>query len=268
MYNLKIIEYPNGSIQIRKYSFPIGKLIDNEFIEEIEKEPIYEPFEGNEVKELNSLLTKTDVEENRRKSLSRTKQKINFYGRCYIWEWFITLTFDPSKCDRTNFNQCMKRIRNWLQNLRQKFAPNLKYLCVPELHSDLTSWHAHILLADTGNIKFTDSGHCDPNTAASIFNLPQWRFGFSTATRITSTHRVTTYIMKYVTKESMFLAKNAHKYYVSNNLPRPKESLMLAEPYEIDEIIQQIAESLGKEIAYCSKPYSTPYTDVTYIELE
>lgn len=226
-----------------------------------------EPFTETKVKEYSSFdELKEKQAENQRKSLARTRKMVNLYSRCWRWEWFVTFTFNPSKIDRTDFQTCMKKIRNWLQNARQKIAPNMKYLIVPELHSDMVSWHLHGLLADVGDMCFTNSGKKVDKQA--IYNISNWKWGFSTATKVQDTYRVQKYITKYITKESHALSFGAHRYYVSNNLPKPKQSTMLIEPQEQSEVIEQIANSLGLDIVWISNTYSTPYTNVTYIELQ
>lgn len=268
MYNFKIIEYPNGTVQLRSYTIPIlsrtnEDKTDNENI-------LFEPFEGKQVKEVDSFSHEsncnTKKQENLRKSLARTKQKVHTYSRCCKWEWFVTLTYSPTLIDRTDFKECMKRVRYYLHNARRE-APSLRYLFLPELHSDMVSWHCHGLLSETGNLKFEKSGHFD-DSGNPVYNLQNWKWGFSTATKISDPYRISNYVIKYITKESMLLAQNAHRYYVSNNLPKPKESLMLVDPIELEDVIQTLADSMGKDIVYCSKPYSTPFTDVTFMELQ
>lgn len=255
-YNFKIIEYPNGTAQIRLYDIPAGGGAGEAPPDLWE----IEPFTGQKVRPFND----DNIEENRQKSLIRTRNMISMYARCCIWEWFVTFTFSPYKVDRTNFVGCMAKVRNWLQNTRKRFASDLKYLAVPELHADGVSWHIHLLLSDTGTIKFSDSGK--KKAGQHIYNMPGWKFGFSTATRVRDTFRIQKYITKYMTKECHALASGAHRYYVSKNLPLPKESVMFVEPAEQDEMINQIADSLGLKISWKSEYKG--YMNVTYIELK
>lgn len=265
IYNLKVIVYPNGSVQIRVYSQAMGIESDSMAEEPLE---VVEPFEQTKVKEWNSFdELKRKEEENRRISLSHTRKMINTYARCYKWEYFVTLTFDPAKTDRSDFVETTSKARNWLQNIRKRYAPDLKYIFVPELHKDGCSIHLHGLLADTGALKFIDSGHKDASQN-TIYNIGNWKWGFSTATKVIDTFRVSKYMVKYITKELHSLSFGKHRYYVSNNLPKPSEFTMCVEPNEQKEVIEQIAESMGLKVAWSSPTYSTPYTDVTYIELQ
>lgn len=265
MYNVKILEYANESAQIIVYSNPVDCPKKED---EKENELFLEPFHGTSVREVLNF-TQTNAEENLRKSISRTKKKINMYARGATFEWFTTHTFDPTLVDRSNFKECSKKMRNWLHNVKKRFAPDLKYIAVPELHSDGFTFHFHCLLADIGSLNIKDSKKKTNGThGQTIYNIPQWKWGYSTATKIIDTHRVQSYITKYITKDCYLLASGAHRYYASNNLPLPKASTMLIEPQEQEATIQQIAESLGLDIVYRSKQYSNPFTDATYFELQ
>lgn len=261
IYNLKILEYPNGSAQIRIYHDPVGYDGSKE-----PKEFEIEPFTGKKILRTVNSFDELIINSlnNREKSLARTRAKINTYARCMHWEWFCTFTYSPEKNDRTDFSECMAKLRNWLQNVRKRNSPELAYVCVPELHSDMVTWHGHLLLSNTGNLQFTDSGR--RASGQIIYNVPGWRWGFSTATKVLDTYRIQKYICKYLTKECHLMSKGAHRYYVSNNLPAPKESVMCVEPAEQENTVQQIAESLGMEISYRSEVKG--YIDVTYIELK
>ena len=260
IYNCKIIEYPNGSAQIRLYSNPI----DTASEKPKGKEWDLEPFTGTKVREVKEISS-IDSDINRKKSLARTKSKISTYARCAVWEYFVTLTFDPKRTERGNFKECMRKTRNWLHNMRKRFAADLQYLVVPELHADGVSWHIHALFSNVGNMIFVDSGR--KKSGQIIYNLAGWRWGFSTATKVRDVFRIQKYITKYMTKECHALASGAHRYYVSQNLSAPKISTMLVDSMEQEELINQITESLGMKISYRSKP-TGDYVKVTYVELQ
>lgn len=236
-------------------------------IEQKEPEMVIEPFSGKVVRVVDDFKPEPTSSKSvsLQSSIARTKRMISDYSRCAVWEWFVTLTFAPDKADRTNFKECMAKVRNWLNNARKRFAPDLKYLVVPELHKDNVSWHVHMLLANTGSMKFVDSGH--KKSGYTIYNLSGWRFGFSTATKIRETLRVRTYILKYITKESCVLAYGAHRYYASHNLPKPKVTSYFIPEDEQWGMIQSICDKLELSSGWVSHS-SGDYTDTTYIELE
>ena len=272
MYNMKIIEYPNDSVQIRLYSEviePKEKLELKNLDVKFEKKPrnaVREPFENTWVTEVKDFdEDKVHGEENIRKSLARTRRMISEYARCAEWEWFCTFTFSPDKVDRSNFKDCMIKTRNWLQNARKRLAPDLQYLVVPELHADGINWHVHLLLANIGDIRLNESGK--RISGQMVYNVKGWKFGYSTATKVRDVYRVQRYIIKYMTKSTHIKAKGAHRYYVSNNLEKPRESRLMCKYSEMEERVMEIADSLGKQIVY-QKEIKGNYLDVTYIELE
>lgn len=272
-YDVKVIEYPDGSIQLRLFDEPVplydyfSGYDDYPFCNE--PEPLLEPFTGSEVKEVKFFTaeekqrTSEDIQENRERSYRRCKNMIFQYARCYKWKYFITITFSPDKVDRTDFSECSRKLRRWLNNQRLN-APDLKYLFVPELHSDGKSWHFHGLMADTGNIKFIDSGH--KSKGDIIYNLGKWSYGFSTATFIKDTHRVSKYIGKYITKTVCELTEKKHRYYVSNNLPMPVVSTYSFPGESKDDVIKYLSDLYSKNVG-ASKIVQSDFNTVTYIEL-
>ena len=70
-------------------------------------------------------------------SLNRTVNQIYTISRANKWEYFITLTIDPKKLDNTDFNLVSEKLNIWTNNLKKRYAPDLKYIIVPELHTDL-----------------------------------------------------------------------------------------------------------------------------------
>ena len=262
MYNIRLIEYANGTAQLRVYDTCVG--IDSSDSRKDKNElDCIEPFTNTKVKEVNDFFEK-DPERSMRNSLARTKSKISSYARSNLWEWFVTFTFSGEVVDRTDFHLCMKKTRIWLNNARRK-APKLKYLCVPELHSDKESWHIHLLLSDIGDLEFKKSGR--RKKYKDIYNVPQWKYGFSTATKIDSSISVSKYVLKYITKDAHILQKGSHRYYVSNNLHLPKESSFFIAPEEQEDFLITLIASLGLEVVW-QKKKKNEYTSVEYIELE
>lgn len=186
----------------------------------------------------NKKLTKSYQNENRttdeenhciKVSLGKTKNTIYNIARSNDWKWFITLTLSPDKADRSSYDDVVQKLRTFLTHLQQRKCPDLKYLIVPELHADKTNYHFHGLLADCDELEFVFSGHFD-DTGKPVFNIPQWSYGFTTATIVEDTTRASSYITKYVTKESEQYLKNKHRYYTNRNTLRtPPEKLVVSD---------------------------------------
>lgn len=265
-YNVRVIEYPNGEIQLRRYSAPITHKepceIDNDRISE------YNPFDYKNIREVDDFDTVLkSQEDNEVRSYNRTKNKIYEYSRCVKWEKFITLTFNERKVDRYNFDECSRIARQWLHNQR-KNAPQLQYLLVPELHKD-GAFHFHGLLANTGKIKFKDSGKRTKDKRI-VYNMSAWSNGFTTAVDVYNTHGVSKYIGKYITKELCGLTKGKNRYYVSSNMPIPKQSAFLvADDNDFSELLEMLVNSFGVEVKHVSQPRTLgAFVDVDYYELQ
>lgn len=264
-YNVKLIEYPNGDVQVRHYSSPLTKKPDNPYEDDVlENDIIINPFDFSKTKEVKTFSSQSD---NEQRSFNRSKQKVFEYARCVPWEWFVTFTFAPDTIDRYDFSACSSVIRKWLNNQRRN-APELKYLIVPEHHKD-GAYHFHGLLADVGLMKFVDSEH-KTRAKEPIYNMTKWSYGFTTATKVNNIHSVSKYIGKYITKDLCCLTKGKQRYFVSSNLPKPIISDFLVEDMtDFKELLEMLCNSLGKDVVNVSCPrHSGSFVDVDYYELQ
>lgn len=271
MYNVKVIHYPNGEMQLRHYSTPLV-LKESSPYEEEHQEREYENYERNPFDNKLSRIVDDFAEldsitkENERRSYNRTKQNIFAYSRCALWEKFVTFTFNGDLVDRYNFDECSKLVRQWLHNQRRN-APDLQYLIVPELHKD-GAIHFHGLLAQTENMIFKDSGKRTKDKKI-IYNMSKWKYGFTTAIDVYNVHGVSKYIGKYITKELCDITKGKHRYFVSNNLQEPTKETFLVSAEEFNGFLIMYTDSLGVEIKHISKPrIEHSFVDVDYYELQ
>lgn len=276
-YNLRIIEYANGTVELRRYDSPINAVYDGE----TSVVPIYQQGKKRNVEleynpfteQFEQLRTLQDAERSAKNSLNRTKQALYQYSRQGNWEFFITLTFDGDKVDRYDFDLCMKKANIWFNHQRTRSASDLMYLFVPEQHKD-GAWHIHGVIANVGDMKIEDSGRVaigknsyvrtDKNSHyPTIYNLSGWRFGWSTATKVRDNHKVVTYITKYITKDLCKVTKGKKRYYHSKNIPEPIEHGYLVESCDVEEFIRTFENSLDCELVY-SKEINGQYQSVNY----
>ena len=268
-YNLKVYEYADG-IQIRLYNQPITS------IEKAPPVPIAKPYEPEELPKVHTseLLNHSkkvhasEPSEKQREhviqsSMNRTVQKIYEISRANIWDYFLTLTFDRNKLDSSNYNLLCDKVSKWLNNLHSRYAPDLKYLIVPELHKDGKHYHFHGLLANIGNITLKDSGI--KKNGHTIYNLSNWKYGFSTVTKVIDSNKVSAYITKYITKELCAVSKNKRRYWTSKNCDTAKISVYNL-PYE------DISEFLDKNLQSIRHTSSVTIESaglvINYIEME
>lgn len=295
-YNVKITEYANGQLEVTTYKQGVYTMLEGEsayradmidknadalawrfasyvidektgqgrFIPRIEdREYCYNPF----TEKIQRVYTDADEWADERKkehslysSLNRTRSALYMYARQCNWEYFITLTYSPDKImNRYDFSLCMKKVRTWIHDCKKRKAADLLYLLVPEQHKD-GAWHIHGLLCNTTGLTFTDSGK--RYDGKIVYNLDDWKLGFSTATKVTDTYKVSNYITKYITKDLCAITSGKQRYFVSKSIPKPKTFTALIDPNEVDGFIQEVADSYGADLEY-QKDVSG-YLDVNY----
>lgn len=145
-YNVRTYNYLDGQ-QIRVYKNMIVK----------HPEDWVTPIKKQEEKKTTKTQGVKDEERSNKNSQNRTIQKIYEITRSNMWEYFITLTFDPKKVDSFNYEEVSKKLSKWLNHLKERYAPDLRYIVVPELHKS-GRYHFHGMLANCGNMEFVDSG--------------------------------------------------------------------------------------------------------------
>lgn len=227
-YNVKKYHYADG-VQIRMY-----------------EKPLYKGYTmDRDVSETKTNLTIEQLEEKHKRSIessmNRTIQNIYGIARANIWEWFITLTINPQKLDSTDYDLVTKKASQWLKNLKKRVAPDMKYILVPELHSDGYKWHIHGLLSDCNELAFENTSIV--KNGKVIYNLDNWKYGFSTATQVEHTGKVSRYITKYITKDLCELSQGRRRYWCSLNCFRMNDVL------EIDFLSDSEKEDYIKDIA-------------------
>lgn len=69
-------------------------------------------------------------------SYHRSKMKVIDYGNNNEWTYFMTITFDPSKHDRTNRLELYKTVRSAFKSYKKHIDSQFRYVALPELHED------------------------------------------------------------------------------------------------------------------------------------
>lgn len=164
-------------------------------------------------------------------NVNRAKRKIYEYACCNRWDYYITLTFDGSKIDRTDLQKIHKSLSVWIKNYNRLHGVSMRYLFVPELHHDGVSYHLHGLIAglpaehlhqfvigDSMGKYIADK----VRQGYPVFDWPDYRrkFGFCDLEPIHSLQGVSRYITKYCTKELAMAVtgRGEHLYWVSRGL--------------------------------------------------
>ncbi len=233
-YNVKKYHYAHGT-QVRIYSKPLvrGKIIETK--EVIERE----------IEELTINQLENKAKKSKESSMNRTIQSIYGIARANTWDYFLTLTFDPHKIDSTDYDLVTKKATIWLNNLKKRKAFDMQYILVPELHKDGKKWHVHGLLAQCDELTFVDSKRVD-NLGKIVYNLENWKYGFSTVTRIVHSVKASSYIVKYINKDLCAMSKGKRRYWASKNCLRADDCMTvdLMTSDEIDSFIYANAERI------------------------
>lgn len=164
-------------------------------------------------------------------NIQRAKSLIFEYAFCNPWDWFFTGTLDSKKYDRSNLEKFHSDLTAWFKSYSRYHNLKIKFLLVPELHSDGVSWHIHGFLRGLPIEhlhQFVVGDVMGRSLAAKVqkgdvvFNWPAYqnKFGFCDLEPIRNPEAVSKYIMKYINKNLASSVKelNAHLYYHSRGL--------------------------------------------------
>lgn len=139
----------------------------------------------------------SDRADNERRAKRRARQRVYDLAICNEFDLFVTLTLSPENTDRYDYKTNVRTLGRWLDNRVRRCG--LRYVIVPELHKD-GAVHFHGLM-NSDAVKLADSGHRYKD-GRTIFNLPDWKTGFTTAMKLTGgPAAVCAYICKYITKQ-------------------------------------------------------------------
>lgn len=255
VYNCRKYDYPAGS-HVSIYTKSITrseKDIDN----------LGKPKNENFNRAYQNENRSSEAEEHcKNVSLSATKNRIYNIARSNTWEWFITLTFERDNTDASDYDMITYRLHIFLNNLQKRKCPDMKYLIVPELHDDKENYHFHGLLSGVSNLRFCFSGHFNKKNGLPIFNILDWKYGFTTATQVQDSGRASSYITKYITKDTDLKLKNKKRYLCSRNIDRVQPEF-----YLLDE--EQFLGCNAENIVYAnSVKIPAAHQGVNYYELK
>lgn len=158
------------------------------------------------------------LEESRKQNLYKTKNKLRDYARNNHFDKFWTLTFDPKKFGSSD-NLRFEEMQRFLKRMTRKYG-KFNYLAVPERHkSGAIHWH---MMTGYFEPKLIDSGK--RYKEKTIFNCPEWEFGFTNVQNVRSKKKISNYVSKYITKDLMDspARRNKKKYWASRSLELPK----------------------------------------------
>lgn len=199
----KIKTYPDGSKKIYEYMLPYQKAINAE------------QFEKSLPRMKTEEQKKKDLEESRRSNLYKTKARIKDYILSNDFTHFITFTFAT---ERNDDDRAFARMRNWLKDQQRKHGKFI-YIVIPERHKT-GEIHFHLVIGDYAG-DLVDSGV--KHGGNTVYNVVDWRHGYSTATEIRNKQKTASYMTKYIVKdmEKNVVGKGKKKYWSPQGLKKP-----------------------------------------------
>lgn len=234
IYNVRIKVFPDGT---KQYMWSEkGQVRDYELEEKPEK-------------------TGKEIERKEIENEKRAKQVVYDLARSNDFTYFITLTFDSS-VNRYDFDSCSDEILKYTRHLRYL---GCRWILVPEQHAD-GAWHFHGLIAGPVKaVRATNAHTGQPlvdNHGREVYNLIDYKAGFTTAVKVDGSPKVATYLTKYYTKD-MQIPKGKKRYWASRNLNRPQ--------LFYDELTSEVFEQLMADARY-RKDIQGPYGRFVLVE--
>lgn len=200
-YVQKIEEFPDGSKRITEYAIPVTRGSAS--------------AKTSAATGRSKKIPAIEKEENDRQYLFKVKRRLKNYVRSNDFKYFVTFTFGKNrKDDKEKFRQ----LDNWLRYMKKKHGL-FDYILVPERHKT-GEIHLHGVFGECG-MELVDSGVKHKNR--TIYNMPEWRYGFSTISKIEHREKTANYLVdSYMTKDNMdVVPEGKKKYWSSNGLRKP-----------------------------------------------
>lgn len=205
-HNGLIYTYPDGSMDILCCTDPIFR------------EPGWEDAAWTD-KPQGAPRTKGKKSEgdDQLRSMRRARANLRRLALANGFDYFVTLTLNGAKIDRYDGAAVVKKLNQWADNMVRRHG--LRYILVPELHKD-GAFHFHGFMSGRG-LKVVDSGVKWDDRP--VYNLPQWRLGFSTAQQLYGDyHAAVGYCCKYIGKQE-YQRPLGRWYYSGGALRQPEK---------------------------------------------
>ncbi len=182
------------------------------------------------------------IEKKEKDNMSRAIQKVYDLARANEFDWFVTMTFNQALVNRYDYGCCSDALKKFTQRL---CMDGNTWLIVPEQHRD-GAFHFHGLVS--GDLDLT-------HWKGDVYNLNDFKWGFTTATPIKDRKRVSSYIAKYLTKE-IVVPKGRKRYWASRALKKPTEDYVVMSTAEFGELFndaryQKVIDSPYGKFVFC-----------------
>lgn len=239
IYNVKVKYFPDGLKQYYLYSHPVES-----------------GFERDPVQKKKSESAHSN-------SVSKSRSKVNVYDLALAnqWDWFLTGTFNQEKYDGYDYDNFVRYIRLFTQQLRDR---NIVYIIVPERHPTSGRWHFHALLRGSIPVEQAINPHSGlpmfDRSGRPIYNTSLYKYGFTTVTSVADSRKASGYLAKYLTKSDSDVPKGKKRYWASRSLNRPTVD------YFVHDDIESTFMALRDSCDYVRETHTDEYGDFLFAE--
>ncbi len=169
----------------------------------------YESRSDGKSRDIPEILNECSEEEKLRRSLRRAKQNaFDLVLSNPDLDTFCTFTYAPDSVeDKNSYDDCYEKLKTWLSNAVQR--RNHKYVLVPERHKSGAIHFHSICNRDSLDLVLAynaNNGRPLTHNGKPIYNVNNWKYGFSTAEKISDStddrEAVSKYIFKYMGKQN------------------------------------------------------------------
>lgn len=238
-YNTRVRTFPDGTQQYYKSSNKYHRAGDEEkAVKKAWDEWYNERFglpEGWDDAP-SPLHDGSSVERKESDNMKRAIQMVHNIAKSNVFDWFVTFTFNPDVVDSFDYDSCVVAIRAWMNSARQR---GLRWLVVPEQHKS-GRYHFHALV--TGELKAINAVNAHTGlpmltkSGLPIYNVGDYSWGFTQATRVRDKKAVSSYIAKYLAK-GISVPKGRKRYWASYGLERPAEDFQTMNDWDFAELV-------------------------------
>jgi len=265
-YNAKLMIYPDGKKRITVADCFLFKnrvmknVVDNPLFDDIPLERVKKAFEPTE-EDVNDIPICRDD------SVRRARNKVFDIAMLNGFTHFVTWTLNKEYVDRYDKKEIAKQLKIFLKNMVARYG--LKYIIIPEYHKDC-SIHFHGLIS--GNIRFVDSGtrqvkgfskplrietckrkRIPAEEQRTVFNMPQWKLGFSTAIELYGEkENAVRYVLKYISKDLKEKILG-NFYYAGGDIEREPTIFYMNLPFEQIKAKIYPCEATGVNFKYITE---------------
>ena len=228
--NARVLEYPYADAMLQVCNTPIFRAAGWE----CRQRPYTVPPKGQAA----------DPERAAVSSRCRAKREVRDIAMCNRFSHFLTWTLNGAVIDRYGTDTVRKAVLTWLKNASHR--KGFRYLIIAERHKD-GAIHFHGL-CNPGLVRLERATH--PRTGAAlstdrgqpIFNMPEWRYGFSTCIPIDEHYeRTCQYLTKYFEKD--FTKIFGKWYFASRDLIRKPQISLIDGGIPFDEFVADHPEA-------------------------